>query len=95
MMASGRKPKPTNVHALHGNPGKRPASKREPQPTPGIPKPPARIAENPIALAYWEERAAELSAMKVLTLADCAALAALAFAYCTGSKRTKRLPYAD
>ena len=79
---AGRPRKPTNVRKLHGNPGNRALPKREPKPEPGIPEPPERIKANPIALAYWEERAAELDAMKVLTVADCAALAALVTAYC-------------
>ena len=79
---AGRKPKPSNIHALHGHPGKRSLPKREPKPRAGIPKPPARIADNPTALAVWEEFAAELNEMQVLTLADRAALAALVSAYC-------------
>ena len=79
---AGRKRKPTNLKVLHGNPGRRQLPKREPKPKAGIPKPPARIAGNPIALAVWDEFAAELDAMQVLTLADRAALAVLVSAYC-------------
>ena len=79
---AGRNRKPTKLKVLNGNPGRRRLPKREPKPKAGIPKPPARIAENLIALAVWEEFAAELDAMQVLTLADRAALAALVSAYC-------------
>ncbi len=74
-------PKPTNLKVLHGNPGGRKLSKREPKPKAGIPKPPARVKANPVALAAWKAFAAELNAMQVLTLADRAALAALVSAY--------------
>ena len=78
---AGRKPKPSNVHHLHGNPGKRAGNKREPKPRRGVPKPPAWIEPDTEAMATWEELAAELNAMEVLTLADRAALAALVSAY--------------
>ncbi len=75
-------PKPTRLKVLHGNPGGRKPSRREPQPKPGIPEPPARVKANPVALSAWKELAAELDAMGVLTLADRPALAALVSAYC-------------
>ena len=83
---AGRKPKPTNLKVLHGNPGGRKLPKREPKPKAGIPKPPAWIDPDSEAMRVWEEFAAELNAMQVLTLADRAALAALVAAYCDWRK---------
>ena len=79
---AGRKPKPTNLKVLHGNPGGRKLPRREPKPKAGIPKPPAWIEAGSEAMRVWDEFAAELDAMQVLTLADRAALAALVAAYC-------------
>jgi P27 family predicted phage terminase small subunit len=39
----GRKPKPTRLKELHGNPGKRPLNQNEPKPEPQLPRPPAVI----------------------------------------------------
>ena len=78
---AGRKPKPTNLKVLHGNPGGRKLPRREPKPKAGIPKPPAWIEAGSEAIRVWDEFAAELDAMQVLTLADRAALAALVSAY--------------
>ena len=78
---AGRKPKPTKLKVLHGNPGGRKLPKREPQPKAGIPKPPAWIEPGSEAMRVWDEFATELDSMRVLTLADRAALAALVSAY--------------
>ena len=79
---AGRKRKPSNIHKLHGNPGRRPLPKNEPEPDLGLPNPPSWIEPGTVRMAVWDEFAAELDAMEVLTLADRAALAMLVSAYC-------------
>ncbi len=73
----GRKPKPTALKILEGNPGKRTLNDREPLPPEGIPECPEFLDEE--ARAEWDRLAALLGRMKLLTVADRSALAA----YCT------------
>ncbi len=73
----GRKPKPTALKILEGNPGKRTLNDREPLPPEGIPECPEFLDEE--ARAEWYRLAALLGRMKLLTVADRSALAA----YCT------------
>jgi len=63
----GRKRKPTKLKLLHGNPGKRPLPKDEPEPTAGRPDPGDLEGE---ALEEWERLVVELEDMGVLTVAD-------------------------
>jgi len=77
----GRKPKPTVLKLLDGNPGKRPLNDQEPHPAQGIPNRPDWLDAE--AQAEWDRVTAELSEMGLLTLADRAALAA----YCTAWSR--------
>lgn len=69
----GRKPKPTNIRVLQGNPGRRPLPENEPQPPEGEIVPPSTLS--PAALEYWKQHEPILLAMGVLTTADVAALA--------------------
>ena len=48
---AGRKPKPTKLKLLAGNPGGRPLPENEPQPDPAIPDPPDWMEGE--ALAEW------------------------------------------
>jgi len=77
----GRKPKPTVLKLLDGNPGKRPLNDQEPHPAQGIPNRPDWLDTED--QAEWDRVMAELSEMGLLTLADRAALAA----YCTAWSR--------
>jgi P27 family predicted phage terminase small subunit len=77
----GRKPKPTLLKVLDGNPGRRPLNDREPDPAQGIPVRPDWLDAE--AQAEWDRVSQELSDMGTLTLADRAALAA----YCTAWSR--------
>jgi P27 family predicted phage terminase small subunit len=72
---SGRRPKPTHLKLLEGNPGGRPINKNEPEPTPGIPKMPKWLAEFPAAVKEWEREAEILDGMGVLTVAEAGVLA--------------------
>jgi P27 family predicted phage terminase small subunit len=74
---AGRRPKPTHLKLLHGNPGKRPINPNEPRPPAEIPNPPEHLGE--IAKAEWNRMAEMLVRLGLLTALDRAALAA----YCT------------
>lgn len=77
----GRKPKPTMLKIIEGNPGKRPLNMREPRPQGPAPMPPDWL--NPIARAEWERIAPALERMGLLTSVDGAAMEA----YCTAYAR--------
>ena len=75
----GRRPKPTRLKVLTGNPGKRLLNADEPRPEPTIPECPAELG--PVARKEWERLAAELASLNILTALDRAALAAYCNAY--------------
>ena len=75
----GRRPKPTRIKVLTGNPGKRPLNEAEPRPEPSIPECPAELGE--VARREWHRMAAELGPLRVITNLDRAALAAYCGAY--------------
>src|SRR3990167_409271 len=68
----GRRPKPTELKILEGNPGHRPLNIREPKPPKGIPICPPGLNEK--GQATHAALAAQLDAMGVLTDADSTAL---------------------
>jgi P27 family predicted phage terminase small subunit len=74
----GRRPKPTALKELEGNPGKRPLNRSEPKPT-GIPSCPKHLDKG--ARAEWKRISAELIKLGLLTSVDRAALAAYCAAY--------------
>ena len=69
----GRKPTPTNLKVLHGNPGKRPLPENEPKPEPIAPKCPTWLHKN--AKKEWKRVAPQLEKLGLLTGLDMAALA--------------------
>jgi P27 family predicted phage terminase small subunit len=69
---AGRKPLPTTLKKLKGNPGCRPLNENEPQPT-GIPSCPRHLSKT--ARIEWRRIAKELLACGLLTSVDRAALA--------------------
>jgi len=77
---AGRRPKPTALKQLAGNPGKRALNSSEPRPS-GIPKCPAHLDK--AAKAEWKRISAELITLGLLTSVDRAALAA----YCSAWSR--------
>jgi P27 family predicted phage terminase small subunit len=77
----GRKPKPSLIKLLDGNPGKRPVNDREPPPLEGVPEPPDWLDAE--AQAEWGRVTADLLSMGLLSRADRPALAA----YCTAWSR--------
>ena len=79
MAARGRKPKPTALKVLEGNPGKRPLNDHEPIPPKGEFKCPSWLL--PEAKKEWKRLASSLEAMGVLTMADLTAFAGYCQAY--------------
>ena len=75
----GRKPKPTALKLLTGNPGKRPLNLREPNLEPGVPDRPSHLG--PEACAEWDRVSAVLQVQGIITQADRAALAAYCVAW--------------
>lgn len=73
-MRPGPRPKPSALKALAGYPGKtKKRNGREPDPPKGAPECPAHLAGE--ALAEWNRKVSQLSAMGVLTKVDGNALA--------------------
>ena len=85
----GRRPKPTRLKALTGNPGKRPLNVQEPRPEPVVPECPQALG--PVARREWERLVGELSALHMLTNLDRAALAAYCGAYALWAEATEAI----
>ena len=79
MATRGRKPKPTALKLLEGNPGKRPINEHAPLPPKGTVKCPTWL--EPEAKKEWKRLAPSLEAMGVLTQADLTAFAGYCQAY--------------
>ena len=79
MATRGRKPKPTALKILEGNPGKRPLNDKEPQPEKKAPRCPSWL--EPEAKKEWKRMAKTLEAIGVLTEIDMAAFAGYCQAY--------------
>lgn len=69
----GRKPKPTVLKELAGNPGRRPLNEQEPRPATADPKMP-RGKLNAEGKKLWREVAPKLAELGLLTEVDMAAL---------------------
>ncbi len=79
MAVRGRKPKPTALKVLEGNPGKHPLNLREPVPPKDAIQCPEWLEEE--AKLEWDRLAPSLEAMGVLTSADLMAFAGYCQAY--------------
>lgn len=75
----GRKPQPTALKLVKGNPGKRPLNPREPKPKRVIPAPPEHLTQE--AMVWWGRFSVILDRMGLLTEADGAALEQLCLLY--------------
>ncbi len=75
----GRKPTPTALKRLAGNPGKRPLNAHEPKPRAVLPRCPAHLC--PEARAEWKRISKKLHTLGLLTELDAAALALYCQAY--------------
>lgn len=75
----GRKPKPTSLKLIEGNPGRRPLGERGAEPYGGAPTCPAHLC--PSAKAEWKRLANQLQLLGLLSQLDRAVLAAYCQAY--------------
>ncbi len=75
----GRKPRPTALKLIEGNPGKRPLNPREPKPERRVPTCPAHLS--PTAKAEWKRVARQMAVLGMISDLDRAALAAYCQAY--------------
>ena len=85
----GRKPKPTYLKLLNGNPGKRPLNEHEPHPEPMIPDCPPQLG--PIAREEWDRLTSELASLRIVTALDRSALAAYCNAYGLWAEATEAI----
>lgn len=76
MSTKGRKPKPTAVKRLQGNPGNRPMNKREPKPRTPV-KRPYGLGKG-LQDRFWKEHADEMERLGILTGIDTAAFRLMA-----------------
>lgn len=79
MAQVGRKPKPTAVKALEGNPGKRSLNTNEPKPIKRAPRCPPWLEED--AKKEWKRVAKQMEELGILTEIDMAAFAGYCQAY--------------
>jgi P27 family predicted phage terminase small subunit len=82
----GRRPKPTRMKFLTGNPGKRPLNAEEPRPEPRVPDCPRELGA--VAQQEWQRLTSELGVLRILTALDRAALAAYCNAYALWAEAT-------
>ncbi len=75
----GRKPKPTHLKLVRGNPGKRPLNAREPKPAPALPQAPPELSAD--AKLEWDRIAGDLQRLSLLSAIDRGTLAAYCQAY--------------
>ena len=78
-MTTGRKPTPTHLKLVKGNPGKRPLPKAEAKVVPSLPEPPSHLSDE--ARVEWARVSDELFKVGLLSGVDRAALAAYCQAY--------------
>ncbi|WP_337135912.1 P27 family phage terminase small subunit [Proteus terrae] len=76
---AGRRPKPTHLKVVTGNPGKRKLNDKEPQPKREIPSPPEHLTD--WGKMAWAKLTLLLDGMGVLTVADTLALERLCDIY--------------
>jgi P27 family predicted phage terminase small subunit len=88
-MMRGRRPKPSRLKVLTGNPGKRPLNMNEPEPEPVIPECPSELG--PVAQREWNRLVGELAALRMITNLDRAALAAYCAAYALWAEATQAI----
>lgn len=79
MAQRGRKPKPTAVKQLEGNPGKRQLNANEPKPAARAPSCPKWLEDD--AKKEWRRLAKQMEQLGILTEVDMAAFAGYCQAY--------------
>lgn len=85
----GRKPLPSHLKVIQGNRGKRPVPPESIKVEPTIPMPPPHLCDD--AKVEWGRVSSMLYALKVLSNADIAALAAYCQSYATWKQATEAL----
>ncbi len=85
----GRKPKPTALKVVEGNPGRRPLNGREPKPPAKMPTCPSHLSAT--AKTEWKRLARVLSDVGLLTLVDRTVLAGYCQAYGRWVEAEKKL----
>ena len=85
----GRRPTPTRIKILTGNPGKRPLNRNEPRPEPALPECPPELG--PSAQREWARLIGELSKLNLITNLDRAALASYCGAYALWAEATEAI----
>ena len=78
-MAQGRKPKPTAVKELEGNPGKRELNTKEPKPIKKAPACPKWLDDE--AKKEWKRLSKQMEQLGILTEVDMSAFAGYCQAY--------------
>lgn len=76
---AGRRPKPTHLKVVTGNPGKRKLNDKEPMPEREIPSPPSHLTD--WGKVAWVKLTMLLDGMGILTVADTLALERLCDIY--------------
>ena len=89
MAIEGRKPKPTHLKLITGNPGKRRLPTDEIQPAVAFPMPPAHLCDD--AKVEWGRIGGELYALQLLTNVDSAVLAAYCQSYAVWKQATEAI----
>jgi P27 family predicted phage terminase small subunit len=85
----GRRPTPTRMKVLTGNPGKRALNKSEPRPDPVVPACPPELG--PGAQREWNRLVGDLSKLNLITSLDRAALATYCGAYALWAEATEAI----
>lgn len=85
----GRKPKPSAIKELEGNPGKRAINTQEPKPESVIPSCPPHLIGP--ARTEWKRITKELEKLKIISLIDKAALSGYCIAYADVIKATNKI----
>ena len=78
---AGRKPKPTQLKLVTGNPGGRPLNMNEPKPKAGLTDMPEWLSAFSIAVENWNKEGGLLNRIGVMTEADWGVLAARSYVY--------------
>lgn len=86
---AGRKPKPTHLKLLQGNPGKRPINSAEPKPPAELPDPPDHLCD--AAKQEWARMGQQLLLLGLLTSIDRAAFAAYCVVYARWAEAEENL----
>lgn len=83
----GRRPKPTAVKRLAGNPGKRALNNAEPRPRVVLPRPPVHLSDE--EKAKWKSLVCELHPLGLVTVLDLDQLSTYCVLWCRWVKAEK------